>query len=142
MLYRVLALTALSLAPLDLAAAQSVYVAPGGVYIGSANVYVVPPGNGGSVAPPVVYGPAELDPTAIYPDGGNGWNGSNGVYGLNGVNGLNGLNGPSAYPPAYSGPLSAYAARPGPRSYIVRERARFDDVPRPPAPIPYGGRLR
>jgi hypothetical protein len=140
MLYRVLALTALSLAPLDLAAAQSVYVAPGGVYIGSANVYVVPPGNGGSIAPPVVYGPSELDPAAIYPNG-NGWNGSNGVYGLNG---LNGLNGHSSYPPAYSGPLSAYAARPGARtgSYIVRERARLDDAPRPPAPIPYGGRLR
>ena len=53
----------------------------------------------------------------------------------------------AAAPPAYGAPATVYAA-PGP-GYVVRERIyaptdayAADYPPRPPAPIPYGGRPR
>src|SRR5262245_13875368 len=59
--YRLLALTigALSSADITTAAAQSVYVAPGGVFIGGGPVYVIPPpsyGNGAYVESGYGYG--------------------------------------------------------------------------------------
>ena len=135
-MYRSFAVALLMLAPAGLAHAQSVYVAPGGVYIGSANVYMAP-GNGGAyVAPGAVYGRpgfpgpvysapplvgAPLPEPAYNPDD-------------------------EPYAPVYEAPLSAYGSArvPGPLApagrQVVRERIivrRLDDVPRPPAPIPY-----
>ena len=105
----VFAIAALSSIHVAGADAQSVYVAPGGVYIGGGPVYVTPaPGNWPAPYPAPTYGygygppavapaPAIVAPSAtVYaPDGGY-----------------------------YDAPLSAYAAEP---------------VPRPPAPVPYGG---
>ena len=53
-----LAIAALSSAHITTAAAQSVYVAPGGVYIGGGPVYVIPaPSNGnGTYVEPTAYG--------------------------------------------------------------------------------------
>jgi len=95
--------------------AQSVYVAPGGVYVGGGPVYVTPapptpyvaptygygygpPAAGYGYGPPAVAVPAPpiVAPTAT-------------VYGLN-----------DGY---YGGPVSAYV----------------EPVPRPPAPVPYYG---
>jgi hypothetical protein len=128
--YRLLALAiaALSSAHITTAAAQSVYVAPGGVYIGGGPVYVIPaPSNGnGTYAEPTYgygYGVPEptpyVAPTMVVPGVGYG---VAAPYGLNG-NGYR--NGPP--PPAYYNGdpvLSAYG------------RARLE--PRPPAVIPYG----
>jgi hypothetical protein len=61
-----LAITVLSSAHITTAAAQSIYVAPGGVYIGSGPVYVIPqPGNGNGtyVEPADGYGYGEPEPT-------------------------------------------------------------------------------
>ena len=116
MSYRSLALAvaALSLMHVASADAQSVYVAPGGVYVGGGPVYVIPAPNNGAapyVAPPYVaptygyeYGPpavvapapALVAPTTVY--------GPNGGY--------------------YGAPLSAYAA---------------ELPPRPPVAVPYYG---
>jgi hypothetical protein len=93
--YRLLALAiaALSSAHITTAAAQSVYVAPGGVYIGGGPVYVIPaPSNGngygnGTYVEPVYgygYGVQEptpyLAPTVVAP--GAGYVGA-ALYGLN-----------------------------------------------------------
>ena len=61
-----LAIAALSSAHITTAAAQSVYVAPGGVYIGSGPVYVIPApsnGNGTYVEPTYGYGCGVPEPT-------------------------------------------------------------------------------
>ena len=61
-----LAIAALSSAHITTAAAQSVYVAPGGVYIGSGPVYVIPApsnGNGTYVEPTYGYGCGVAEPT-------------------------------------------------------------------------------
>ena len=120
MSYRSLALAvaAFSSLPVASADAQSVYVAPGGVYIGAGPVYVTPAPNYGPTpypAPAPTYGyeygppapPAVVAPTTVY--GPNG-----GYYGPNG-----GYNG--GY---YGAPLSAYAA---------------ELPPRPPVAVPYNG---
>ena len=126
-----LAIAALSSAHITTAAAQSVYVAPGGVYIGGGPVYVIPApsnGNGTYVEPAYGYGyqvpepSTYLAPTVVAP--GAGYVAA--PYGLNG-NG-NGY-GPPPPPAYYNGDpvLSAYG------------RARLSDhAPRPPAAIPYG----
>ncbi len=104
---------------------QSVYVAPGGVYIASAQIYVTP-GNGEPpyAAPrPSYYAPGYVPP------------------------------GP-AYAPGYAPPGSVYRAPafygatrpvyPAPSVYIDREPAypsayAAEYPPRPPAPVPYDG---
>jgi hypothetical protein len=120
MRYRSLALAVAAFSSLHVASAdaQSVYVAPGGVYIGAGPVYVIPAPNNGAapyVTPSYGYGPptvvapppAIVAPTAVYgPNGGYYNGGNNGGY--------------------YEAPLSAYAA---------------ELPPRPRAVVPYyGGR--
>jgi|SRR5215470_4319701 len=107
-----LAVAALSSFPVASADAQSVYVAPGGVYIGGGPVYVTPapniapgpyvaPSYGYEYGPPApVAPPALVAPTVVY--------GPNGGY-------------------YDSPPLSAYAS---------------ELPPRPPAAVPYGGGSR
>ena len=80
-----LAIASLSFAQIATADAQSVYVAPGGVYIGGGPVYVLPGngnGNGGYVEPTLgggVLGPTPyLAPTAVYGNGGGYYNGGGG----------------------------------------------------------------
>jgi hypothetical protein len=132
-----LAIVALSSTHITTAAAQPVYVAPGGVYIGGGPVYVIPaPSNGiGTYVEPtygVGYGVVDptpyLAPTVVAPGAGYV---AAAPYGLNG-NGYGYGYGP---PPAayYNGDpvLSAYG------------RARLaDPAPRPPIAIPYNGRGR
>jgi hypothetical protein len=139
--YRLLALaiTALSSAHITTAAAQSVYVAPGGVYIGGGPVYVTPApsnGNGTYVAPTYGYGygvpepTPYVAPTVVVPGVGYGVappygvNGNGNGYGY----GYGYRNGP---PPAYYNGdpvLSAYG------------RARlYNSEPRPPVAVPYNG---
>jgi hypothetical protein len=138
--YRLLALaiTAFSSAHITTAAAQSVYVAPGGVYIGGGPVYVIPApsngnGNGTYVEPTYGYGygvpepTPYVAPTVVAPGVGYG---AAPPYGLNGNGyGYGYRNGPP--PPAYYNGdpvLSAYG------------RARlYNSEPRPPAAIPYNG---
>jgi hypothetical protein len=132
---------------------QSVYVAPGGVYIANARVYVAPgPGTGEPpyVAPGASYGapgygapgygapgPAYGAPRYVAPAP---------AYGAPGY----GAQGPAYGAPAYGAPAyygaagRAYAAPP---VYVDREQAypsayAGEYVPRPPAAIPYdcGGR--
>jgi hypothetical protein len=109
MSYRSLAFAVAALSSIQIANAdaQSVYVAPGGVYIGAGPVYVIPaPNNGAAPYPSPTYGydygppavgapaPVVIAPRTVYgPDGGY-----------------------------YDAPLSAYAA---------------ERPPRPPAPVPY-----
>jgi hypothetical protein len=126
----VLATAALSLVHVASAGAQSVYVAPGGVYVGSGPVYVIPAPNNGLNGD---HAPAVVAPSAIGLNGGvrlygtnGGYNGGyNGEYnGYNGYNGgYNGHNGLNGYyePPA----ISAYATA---------------FPPRPPALVPHAGR--
>ena len=100
-----LAIAALSSAHITTAAAQSVYVAPGGVYIGGGPVYVIPApsnGNGTYVEPTYGYGygvpepTPYVAPTVVAPGVGYG---VAGPYGLNGNGyGYGYRNGP---PPAY-----------------------------------------
>jgi len=117
----------------------SVYVAPGGVYIGSAQVYVGPgPAVGNGQLPYAVPGPAYVPgygppapayvPEAYGPD-----------YGVPGA----------AYAPAYAPapvygapPLSAYGARPTlrARAYVPPYAAEY--APRPPVAVPYNGGRR
>ena len=81
----VLAVAALSSMHVTNADAQSVYVAPGGVYVGSGPVYVIPAPNNGAppyVAPTYGYeygppavmapGPAVVAPTTVYGPNGSG----------------------------------------------------------------------
>jgi len=133
-----LAISALSTAHITTANAQSVYVAPGGVYIGGGPVYVIPApsnGNGNYVEPIYEYGngygygngglgpPPYLAPTvapgADYVVGPYGLNGNG--YGYRGY-------GPPRPPAYYNGAvLSSYG--------LAR-------VPRPPAAIPFNGNGR
>jgi hypothetical protein len=154
MVYRSLAVAVLTLAGVGVADAQSVYVAPGGVYAGpGANVYVTPPANGAYSPPAVVYGPPGY-PGPSYaappPANGNGYSAAPAYVAPGEVYApAYGAPAPAYTPlPAYDEPLSAYGA--APRVYLrgpayVRERiyvAPLDDVPRPPAPVPYGWRGR
>jgi hypothetical protein len=77
MSYRSLALfvAALSSAHVATADAQSVYVAPGGVYVGAGPVYVIPASPNGVppyVAPGPAGGPAVVAPGVVAPTNGNG----------------------------------------------------------------------
>jgi hypothetical protein len=133
-MYRSLAVAVLTLATADIAAAQSIYVAPGAV----ANIYITPgPTNG---VPPAVYGPTDYGvqaPPAAYPTA---------TYGASVYvePGYAPYGAPGYAPQPYSGPISAYAAQPplrGP-AYIPRRHIIVEDIPRPPAPVPYGWRAR
>jgi len=109
---------------------QSVYVAPGGVYIANARVYVAPgTGEPPYVAPGASYGapgygaPGYVAPAPAYAPG----------YGAQG---------PAHGAPAYYG--SAGPVHAAPPVYVQREPAypsayAADYVPRPPAAIPYNG---
>ena len=80
--YRSLAFTVAAFSSLHVASAnaQSVYVAPGGVYIGAGPVYVIPAGNrlgpcvaptnGYECGPPVVVAPPVAPTGAYWPNGG------------------------------------------------------------------------
>ena len=90
-----IAVATVSLMHIGNANAQSVYVAPGGVYIGGGPVYVIPAPNNGApyLAPPYGYGP----PAAVAPAP---------------------TIAPTLYGPNedyYNSPLSTYAAVPPPR---------------------------
>jgi hypothetical protein len=130
-----LAIAALSSAHITTAAAQSVYVAPGGVYIGGGPVYVIPApsnGNGTYVEPTYGYGvpgpTPYVAPTVVAPGAGYV---PAAPYGLNGNSYRYGNYGP---PPAY------YNGEPVLGAY---GRARLSyPVPRPPAAIPYNGNGR
>jgi hypothetical protein len=128
MMYRTLAVAALSLALTGVASAQSIYVAPGGV----ANIYVAPNGVDG------VYGA----PAAVL---GPGYYNGNGYYGGNGYGAPPVVTAPvptydNGYPPVIDEPLSAYGAAPG--LYMKRRIYVTPDVPRPPLPVPYRGYVR
>ena len=121
----------------------------GGVYAGpGANVYVTPPGNGAYSPPAVVYGaPGYPGPSyaAPPPANGNGYSAAPAYVGPGEVYApAYGAPAPAYTPlPAYDEPLSAYGA--APRVYLRGERiyvAPLDNVPRPPAPVPYGWRGR
>jgi hypothetical protein len=138
--YRSLALAIATLpsAHITTAAAQSVYVAPGGVYIGGGPVYVIPApsnGNGTYVEPTNGYGygvpgpTPYLAPTVVAP--GAAYLAA-APYGLDGNGyGYDNGNGYGPPPPAYYNGdpvLSAYG------------RARVSGpAPRPPAAIPHNG---
>jgi hypothetical protein len=138
--YEVLMFVAAALSSSQVAAGelQSVYVAPGGVYIANARVYVAPgPGNGEPpyVAPGAAYGaPGYGAPGYVAPAPAYGAPG----YGAPGYV----APGPAYRAPAYYGAAgSAYAAPP---VYVEREQAypsayAAEYVPRPPAAIPYSG---
>jgi hypothetical protein len=130
-----LAIAALSSAHITTAAAQSVYVAPGGVYIGGGPVYVIPaPSNGnGTYVEPTAYGygvpepTPYLAPTVVAPGAGYV---VAAPYGLNG-NGYGNGYGYGPPPPAY------YNGDP-----VLSAFARLLPIPRPPAVIPYNGNGR
>ena len=96
----VLAIAALSFMPITTATAQTVYVAPGGVYIGGGPVYVIPaPGNGnGNYVEPIV-------------GHGNGYGYRNGYENENGYENGNGdenrVPGSAAYLPTVVAPVGA-----------------------------------
>jgi hypothetical protein len=123
-----LAAVALSSSQVSAGELQSVYVAPGGVYIANARVYVAP--GAGNGEPYVAPGPAYGAPGYGAPG-----------YGAPGY----GAPGPAYRAPAYYGaPGSAYSAppvyvepEPGYRPAYAAEYA-----PRPPASIPYTGGSR
>ncbi len=104
---------------------RSVYVAPGGIYIGSARVYVAPnAGNGEQayVVPGPAYGP-HYAPPAHVPTYSLGYAPQHHAPGAGYA---------PAHVPAYR-PAPVYSARP--RVYASPHAAEF--VPRPPAVVPY-----
>src|SRR5262245_50417597 len=123
-----LAIAAFSSMAVANADAQSVYVAPGGVYVGGGPVYVIPAPNNGAApyvaptygyeyGPPAVVtpAPAVVAPTTVY--------GPNGGYAPAPLVAPTTVYGPNGG--YYSAPLSAYAA---------------ELPPRPPVAVPYSGR--
>jgi hypothetical protein len=129
------AAAALSSSQISAGELQSVYVAPGGVYIANARVYVAPgPGTGEPpyAAPGAAYGAPGYGPSSpAY--GAPGYIAPGPAYGAPGY----GPPGPGYRAPAYYGAAGpAYEAQPAhgyPSAYAA------DYVPRPPAAIPYNG---
>jgi hypothetical protein len=136
----ILAIATLFSSPAPAADLQSVYVAPGGVYVASGYVdvrggpyvgppAVLPPG----VVPPGVVPPGVVPPTVVPPA----------IYGPDAV-----------YPPPYYGPGPAYDLAPTGsirrdtyyairgRAYVVPPGYAAQFPPRPPAPVPYSGNGR
>ena len=135
MSYRSLALLVAAFSSIHVANAdaQSVYVAPGGVYVGGGPVYVIPaPNNGAALAPtygyeygaPAVAAPAPsvVAPTTVYGPNG-GYYAPPTVVAPAALVALTTVYGPNGG--YYSAPLSAYAA---------------ELPPRPPVAVPYSGR--
>jgi hypothetical protein len=138
MTYRSLALAVAAFSSLHVASAdaQSIYVAPGGVYVGGGPVYVIPAPNNGAgpyvapsygyeYAPPAVAAPpAVVAPTTVYESDG-------GYYAPPTVVAPAPLVAPTTvYRPNggyYGAPLSAYAA---------------ELPPRPRVAVPYSGSRR
>jgi hypothetical protein len=144
------AAAALSSSQVSAGELQSVYVAPGGVYIANARVYVAPgPGTGEPpcVAPGASYGgpgygvpgygaPGYGAPGPAY--GTPGYVAPAPAYGAPGY----GAQGPAYGAPAYYG--SAGPVHVAPPVYVEREHGypsayAAEYVPRPPAAIPYNG---
>jgi hypothetical protein len=141
-----LAIAALSSAHITTAAAQSVYVAPGGVYIGGGPVYVIPaPSNGnGTYVEPTGYGygvpepTPYLAPTVVAPGAGYV---VAAPYGLNGNGYGNGYSNGYGYGNGYGPPPPAYYNGDPVLSAYGRARLSYP-APRPPAAIPYNGNGR
>ena len=148
MMYRSLALAiaALSSTQIATAEAQSVYVAPGGIYVQSARLYVNPapyaspapvvPGLGYGPPAVVVPGPAYGAPAYVQPAP---------VYGAPAYGAP--AYGAPAYgapvyvePPDYVEPEPAYVARE--RMYLAPAAYAKEIAPRPPASVPNAGRRR
>jgi len=138
MMYRSLALAIAALLSTQAATAeaQSVYVAPGGIYVESARLYV----NAERYAPPahVVPGPAYGPPAVVVPGP---------VYGAPAYVEPVPSYGAPAYgatvygePPVYVDPAPAYVARE--RTYLAPMAYAKQIAPRPPASVPYAGRHR
>ena len=121
----ILALGALWSSQVSAGELQSVYVAPGGVYIASAHVYVRPENGDPAYATPgpMYYAPGHVPPGSAYT--------------------------PGYVPPGhvYRAPAFFEATRsvyPAQRAYVER-RSEYSSTydaefaPRPPAPVPYGG---
>jgi hypothetical protein len=117
------------------AAASDLYVAPGGIYAPSANVYVRPgptyrqppyaePGYGYRQPSYETPGPAYRAPASVYGEYGPGY-AAQPVY----------VEHAPAYPERYYAP-ERYA----PERYYAQERDYY--APRPPLPVPYRGRAR
>jgi hypothetical protein len=134
MKYRSLAFTVAAFSSLHVASAdaQSVYVAPGGVYVGAGPVYVIPaatngaapcvaPTNGYECGPPVVVAPppAVVAPTAVYSPNGAYYGEPNGAY----YGGPNGAYYGASIRAHHGVPVVAYAS---------------ERVPRPFVGVPYG----
>jgi len=130
-MYRSLALAAAALsAHVATAEAQSVYVAPGGVYAPASHIYVKPGAYGTYGVPdptyaPSVYGPAPFvtsDPVYVEPGP---------VYGAPGYAG-------NVYAPprVYVEPEPAYFARE--RTVVAPLSYAQEIAPRPPVAVPYG----
>jgi hypothetical protein len=134
----------------------TVYVAPGGVYIGSAQVYTGPGvanGQGAYVVPGPAYVPGygPSVPAPAYVPNGYGPNG----YGPNGY-GPNGYGpdyavpsptyapgyGPGYEPPPLSVYGSRYGARPAARPRVYASPYPAEYAPRPPVAVPYNGGRR
>ena len=150
MTYRSLALaiSALSFAQAVPADAQSVYVAPGGMYVQSAQVFVRPDAYGPPVG--VVPGPAYGPPVGVVPGPAYGpppYVAPSHVYAappyvepapLYGAP----VYGPPVYgePPVYAEPEPAYVSRA--RTYAAPFAYARETVVRPPAPVPHVARHR
>jgi hypothetical protein len=122
-----LAAAALSSSQASAGELQSVYVAPGGVYIAAARVFVAP--GAGAAEPPYAA------PGAAY--GAPGYGPPGPAYGAPGYAPLSPAHGTPAYyrgPGAYSAPPAYIEPEPVYRSAYAAEYA-----PRPPAAIPYSG---
>jgi hypothetical protein len=127
----ILALGALWSSQASAGEVQSVYVAPGGVYIASAQVYVRPENADPAYAAPgrTYYAPGHVPLGSAYTPG---YVPPGQVYGA---------------PTFYESTRSIYPVYPAQRAYVDRQAeysSTYDTefVPRPPAPVPYGGRER
>jgi hypothetical protein len=123
----ILALGALCSSQASAGEVQSVYVAPGGVYIASAQVYVRPENADPAYAAPgrTYYAPGHVPLGSVYTPG---YVPPGQVY---------------RAPTFYESSRSIYPAYPAQRAYIDPEYSSTYDtefIPRPPAPVPYDGR--